>query len=61
MNAGTTGLARFEQEIGRLNDILCAINILNWDARTKMPAAGATTDTRPSKLDSCGARTATNG
>jgi carboxypeptidase Taq len=43
MNAGTKGLARFEHEIGRLNDILCAINILNWDARTKMPAAGATT------------------
>lgn len=28
----------FDQEIGRLNDVLCAINLLGWDARTQMPA-----------------------
>lgn len=43
MNAGLRGFARFEHEIGRLNDILCAINLLSWDAWTKMPAAGAVT------------------
>jgi carboxypeptidase Taq len=43
MNADTTGFARFEQEIGRLNDVLCAINLLNWDARTQMPTSGAGT------------------
>src|SRR4051794_32117429 len=34
-------LARFEAEMARVNDVLCAINVLNWDARTQMPAAGA--------------------
>ena len=29
--------------IGRLNDVLCAVNMLNWDARTQMPAGGAQT------------------
>ncbi|MCX7561603.1 carboxypeptidase M32 [Sulfitobacter sp. F26204] len=29
--------------IGRLNDVLCAVNTLNWDARTQMPAMGAET------------------
>lgn len=32
--------ARFEAEIGRVNDVLCAINVLVWDARTQMPPAG---------------------
>ena len=31
----------FDQEIGRLNDVLCAINLLSWDARTQMPAGAA--------------------
>jgi carboxypeptidase Taq len=31
----------FDQEIGRLNDVLCAINLLGWDARTQMPAGAA--------------------
>ena len=29
--------------VGRLNDVLCAVNTLNWDARTQMPADGAET------------------
>jgi carboxypeptidase Taq len=29
--------------IGRLNDVLCAVNTLNWDARTQMPDGGAET------------------
>ncbi|WP_108482374.1 carboxypeptidase M32 [Oceaniglobus ichthyenteri] len=29
--------------IGRLNDILCTVNTLNWDARTQMPTGGAAT------------------
>ena len=28
------------RETARLNDLLCAINLLSWDARTQMPAAG---------------------
>jgi carboxypeptidase Taq len=32
---------RFQAEMARVNDVLCAINILNWDARTQMPAPGA--------------------
>lgn len=35
--------AQFEQHIAELNDILCAISILKWDARTQMPPGGATT------------------
>src|SRR6185369_15244353 len=31
----------FDHEIGRLNDVLCAINLLSWDARTQMPAGAA--------------------
>lgn len=34
--------SRFDEEIGRLNDVLCAINLLNWDARTQMPDGAAT-------------------
>jgi carboxypeptidase Taq len=29
--------------IGRLNDVLCTVNMLNWDARKQMPAGGAET------------------
>ncbi len=29
--------------VGRLNDVLCAVNTLNWDARTQMPSGGAQT------------------
>jgi carboxypeptidase Taq len=29
--------------VGRLNDVLCAVNTLNWDARTQMPEGGAQT------------------
>ncbi|HVJ41882.1 MAG TPA: carboxypeptidase M32 [Dongiaceae bacterium] len=31
----------FDREMGRLNDVLCAINLLTWDARTQMPAGAA--------------------
>ena len=31
----------FETAIAEINDILCAINLLNWDARTHMPASAA--------------------
>ena len=30
----------FQSEIGRINDILCAVNLLSWDARTVMPPGG---------------------
>ncbi|MBC7476603.1 MAG: carboxypeptidase M32, partial [Pseudorhodobacter sp.] len=30
----------FKTEIGRINDILCTVNLLSWDARTVMPAGG---------------------
>ncbi len=29
--------------VARLNDVLCAVNTLNWDARTQMPSGGAET------------------
>ncbi|WP_411840427.1 carboxypeptidase M32 [Paracoccus sp. ME4] len=29
--------------IGQLNDVLCTVNMLNWDARTQMPPGGAET------------------
>lgn len=32
--------AVFENEIARINDILCAVNLLTWDARTMMPPGG---------------------
>lgn len=32
--------AAFQTEIGRINDILCSVNLLSWDARTVMPAGG---------------------
>lgn len=27
--------------VGRINDILCSVNLLQWDSRTKMPTGGA--------------------
>lgn len=38
-----TGYLEFEQHIAELNDILNAISILKWDARTQMPSGGAQT------------------
>jgi len=37
----TSRINLFDREIGRLNDVLCAINLLGWDARTQMPAGAA--------------------
>jgi len=34
-------ISRFDVLMGDINDILCAVNLLDWDARTGMPAAGA--------------------
>lgn len=31
--------AAFEAEVARVNDILCAVNLLTWDSRTMMPPA----------------------
>jgi carboxypeptidase Taq len=33
--------AAFEAEVARVNDILCAVNLLVWDSRTMMPRGGA--------------------
>jgi carboxypeptidase Taq len=38
-----TGYAEFAACVGEINDLLCAINTLTWDARTQMPPEGATT------------------
>lgn len=35
--------ASLSARVARLNDVLCAVNALNWDARTQMPAGGAET------------------
>ena len=32
--------AAFEAEVARVNDLLCAVNLLTWDARTVMPPGG---------------------
>ncbi|HTJ58421.1 MAG TPA: carboxypeptidase M32 [Devosiaceae bacterium] len=32
--------AAFQAEIGRINDILCVVNLLAWDTRTQMPPGG---------------------
>ena len=32
--------AAFTREIARINDILCAVNLLTWDARVMMPSGG---------------------
>ena len=31
----------FSERVARLNDILCTVNVLRWDARVMMPAGGA--------------------
>ncbi|WP_223427401.1 carboxypeptidase M32 [Tateyamaria pelophila] len=31
------------ERVARLNDVLCTVNTLNWDARTQMPVGGAET------------------
>ena len=33
--------AAFEAEIAKVNDILCAVNLLVWDSRTMMPSGAA--------------------
>jgi carboxypeptidase Taq len=33
--------AAFEAEVAKVNDILCAVNVLVWDSRTMMPSAAA--------------------
>lgn len=35
--------AAFQSEIARINDILCTVNLLSWDARTVMPPGGVDT------------------
>lgn len=35
--------AEFEAGIARVNDILCVVNLLSWDARTQMPSGGVQT------------------
>lgn len=32
--------AEFESEVAKVNDVLCAVNLLTWDARTMMPPGG---------------------
>ena len=31
----------FEAEVAKVNDVLCAVNLLIWDSRTMMPQAAA--------------------
>ncbi len=38
----------FEQHIAQVNDLCCVLNLLNWDARTQMPAGG--NETRGSQM-----------
>lgn len=33
----------FQRRTGEINDLLCVLNLLNWDARTQMPAGGVKT------------------
>ncbi len=40
--------AAFSSEIARINDILCAVNLLTWDARVMMPPGG--TDARGKQI-----------
>jgi carboxypeptidase Taq len=35
-----TSYDKFEQHIAQVNDLCCVLNLLNWDARTQMPAGG---------------------
>ncbi len=32
--------AAFQDQIARINDVLCAVNLMGWDARTMMPQGG---------------------
>ena len=32
--------ADFQTQIARINDVLCAVNLMGWDARTMMPSGG---------------------
>lgn len=32
--------ADFEARMARINDVICAVNLLGWDARTMMPPGG---------------------
>ncbi len=36
-------MSDFTARIGRINDLLCSVNLLQWDARVMMPAGGAET------------------
>ncbi len=36
-------MSELSARVARLNDVLCAVNALNWDARTMMPPGGAET------------------
>ena len=31
----------FQRRSAEINDLLCVLNVLNWDARTQMPAGGS--------------------
>src|ERR1700755_2162216 len=33
-------VAEFESEVAKINDLLCAVNLLTWDSRTMMPPGG---------------------
>lgn len=41
MTGTTSPLDLVRATIGEVNDLLCSVNLLTWDARTKMPKAGA--------------------
>jgi carboxypeptidase Taq len=43
-----TAYDEFEQHIAQVNDLCCVLNLLNWDARTQMPAGG--NETRGSQM-----------
>ena len=36
----TSAYETFSEQVGEINDLICAINILTWDSRTQMPAGG---------------------
>lgn len=44
----TSAYETFSAQVGEINDILCAINVLTWDSHTQMPAGG--TETRGLQL-----------
>ncbi|KQR31806.1 carboxypeptidase M32 [Deinococcus sp. Leaf326] len=39
----TQSLSEFQRRSGELNDLLCVVNLLTWDARTQMPPGGGET------------------